>query len=728
MNRLYHYYDFGGGLDFTVKDLKVALRALGPVFSKHALGNDTGYHCRTKRFGNGNDRSYYLFVYMSDYTKDPHMEPGQTLQDWEWVINLSNKESRYLSHIPSFKDRMRHRNPHTVDVVNVDDMISTARQTTGEPFDPDRSHLTFEIPPAKDYWETERTKKLFCPRDESVPECLQRRIELLRGALRDDKVADICVGGEETISVLSGKAKRKLEHSILMLAMAYQVALNKQGEGFGWFEVCEETIQQFNEISIDTYKSPRHIMEWNAKFRVAEKIDWSHQKRKDHGPMLFRVFQEATRMFTQFCRDNMETVSARALRSHIEETVLPVCLENLNQDLEKAGEEKVSMAKLRDTVDLKKLDETTCWRWLKWAGWGWKPRLSNYQTDNHERIDNKTYRNKKYLPMYTDAELRCYRWVQVPEEDAIQQENNDRNPLPRFSQDSKHWYCYEEDGKKMREYHVDVCESMSKAFVDADQYAKYGGNLSVRKSANERPLIILGQDEMITYQYLFSSKCWVSPNENCTVSLWFSPKYHCEIAGEAIESSWGMSKKHTRRQKLADKKDFGNFIKIVKESLTMIGPTQQRRLCRRQRKYMIAYLELAKKEGGTDVNFQELEDSVKTMFKTNNSPRRRRHKKRSRSPPKSRNPEAELNHISWNEAAEKAQKIEGSKKQRTKNTTAIGTPIQVTPSDHPVDVTKFMDEVHSHRDIGEMDKSFINEEYEQALKEMELRSTVRRIR
>jgi hypothetical protein len=36
-------------------------------------------------------------------------------------------------------------------------------------------------------------------------------------------------------------------------------------------------------------------------------------------------------------------------------------------------------------------------------------------------------------------------------------------------------------------------------------------------------------------------------DETCTVTIEFTPKYHCEIAGEGIEYGWGFTKKIQRR-------------------------------------------------------------------------------------------------------------------------------------------------------------------------------------
>jgi hypothetical protein len=61
----------------------------------------------------------------------------------------------------------------------------------------------------------------------------------------------------------------------------------------------------------------------------------------------------------------------------------------------------------------------------------------------------------------------------------------------------------------MREFHVD-CHDGLHQFIHQET-AVFGGNKSVRFPQGKRPLVIVGQDEMITYQFLFSTKSWKGP-------------------------------------------------------------------------------------------------------------------------------------------------------------------------------------------------------------------------
>ena len=75
----------------------------------------------------------------------------------------------------------------------------------------------------------------------------------------------------------------------------------------------------------------------------------------------------------------------------------------------------------------------------------------------------------------------------------------------------------------------------------------------------------------------------------CTITIKFTPKYHCEIAGEGIEYCWGFSKKIQRRLPLKDRRKVEGFIKSVKCCLKRVTPVRMRQFARRARKYMLAY-------------------------------------------------------------------------------------------------------------------------------------------
>ena len=76
----------------------------------------------------------------------------------------------------------------------------------------------------------------------------------------------------------------------------------------------------------------------------------------------------------------------------------------------------------------------------------------------------------------------------------------ERNPLKQGLGHSR----TNANGEQMREFHVD-CHDGLHQLIDSET-ALFGGNLSVGFPESMQPLIIVGQDEMITCQFLFLAK------------------------------------------------------------------------------------------------------------------------------------------------------------------------------------------------------------------------------
>ena len=97
-------------------------------------------------------------------------------------------------------------------------------------------------------------------------------------------------------------------------------------------------------------------------------------------------------------------------------------------------------------------------------------------------------------------------------------------------------------------------------------------------------------------------------DDSCTVQVIFSPKYHCEIAGEGIEMCWGFIKKYYRRKfSLQQKKR--HFKHCVKKALHSIPKTTVRKYAGHVYAYMMGYR--AMKEQGAEYSYSEIEKFMK---------------------------------------------------------------------------------------------------------------------
>ena len=84
----------------------------------------------------------------------------------------------------------------------------------------------------------------------------------------------------------------------------------------------------------------------------------------------------------------------------------------------------------------------------------------------------------------------------------------------------------------------------------------------------------------------------LSSKYDYSVNILFTPKFHCELAGEGIEYSWGASKRLYRREPLHKKRQSGEFKRLVHECVSKVNINMVRRFSQKARNYMLTYLHL----------------------------------------------------------------------------------------------------------------------------------------
>jgi hypothetical protein len=185
--------------------------------------------------------------------------------------------------------------------------------------------------------------------------------------------------------------------------------------------------------------------------------------------------------------------------------VIWYCQTICNEELEEHGLKALEPAEFMKFVGLKTLDVTTAWQWLKQLGFTYSKNEKSYYTDRHKKAENVRYQ-LKFIKQYFEHDLHTFRWVQLSEREAKALEVLEKNPLKEGLSRS----FTNDDGRPMGEFHVD-CHDGLYQFINPTA-GLFGGNLSVRFPQEKRPLIIVGQDEMITYQFLCSAKSWKGPH------------------------------------------------------------------------------------------------------------------------------------------------------------------------------------------------------------------------
>jgi hypothetical protein len=195
--------------------------------------------------------------------------------------------------------------------------------------------------------------------------------------------------------------------------------------------------------------------------------------------------------------------------------VIPCCRTICNKELEQHGLQPLKLAefmlfvrlksqplKLAEFmlfVRLKLLDGTTAWRWLKQLGFTYLQNEKCHYSDGHDEKAENVRCRLKFIIRCFEHELPAFCWVQLTEARTEALEELEK----RHSKKSLGHFYLDDDGRRMREFHVD-CQDV---LLDPET-AVFGGNMWLRFPPGMRPLIIFGQDEMITSQFLFSAKSW----------------------------------------------------------------------------------------------------------------------------------------------------------------------------------------------------------------------------
>ena len=296
-----------------------------------------------------------------------------------------------------------------------------------------------------------------------------------------------------------------MSHMCVTLRCCYLNALREMKVGKRWEEVVTMSLNMLDMCGINTYKSARSAMKLHRHFR--QELTLPHPNKrvrsaKPLAPHLFHTYPEAESKMSGWCSQNLSSLSCSTASSYIHQELIPFIYELHKKESSQHDTTHETMQDFTQSLHLGNIHQTTVSRWLKHLGFQYKQRKKHYFNDKHESPSNVNARNK-FITTYFEYERCAHHWVHVPESSAVELEQIYN--LPRA------YHEFTKKGELYRQYHVDTNPVLFQ-FV---KNSKMGGDLSVLKKKNERPIIIIGQDETIFKQYSFSSKTWHSP-EGCS--------------------------------------------------------------------------------------------------------------------------------------------------------------------------------------------------------------------
>ena len=81
----------------------------------------------------------------------------------------------------------------------------------------------------------------------------------------------------------------------------------------------------------------------------------------------------------------------------------------------------------------------------------------------------------------------------------------------------------------------------------------------------------------------------ISKKKGCSFDVLFTPKYHCELAGEGIEYVWGLIKRRFRAVLLSKRDKMDKFREAVRDTFKTVTVEMCRKYARQARSYMLVY-------------------------------------------------------------------------------------------------------------------------------------------
>jgi hypothetical protein len=296
-----------------------------------------------------------------------------------------------------------------------------------------------------------------------------------------------------------------------------------------WVEdCCAQAILDNNKMGIEAAgTNERTVAGWNIILRAnCEHFPLPNpkiHKQKKPLPDLLEYFQEEiTLPWLEYCTQNLADLTVELARNELITKIIPNANAQKQSDVNGVGNgvvpaeaiedenENANNRPIQDCLIQLYLDFpisiSTTWRWLQHLGFSYDNRKKSFFVDGHER-PNVVFRRNEFCTLYlSKLEPRTHRWIQVTKEAVEKWKAEKRIP----EDDTRGYHYHSEDNVDLVEFHVDDYDLLYDV-ADEFGFGTFGGNLSVRKPPDVKPLMIFGQDESVFSQFLLGSRQWVGP-------------------------------------------------------------------------------------------------------------------------------------------------------------------------------------------------------------------------
>ena len=362
------------------------------------------------------------------------------------------------------------------------------------------------VPPSTSYWDSAEAKKLFgtLETEGSARISVLNQIHLLSKSLdsHDGYLTVIAQSDVLDDGEVSNYHIWQIRNKITLLIIALTTALSEMDKIQNWDRCCALAVAKAQQTpGARTITSSRTVAFYYREFRANGRKFLNIWIRTDSAlslPPFLCDNPDICQKVKAYMREKLASLSIELVFDYFHDIILPKLVKERYKIDKKSKlyEEKEQM--LLAEYGLKKLSLITVYRYMIILGMRYKTRRKGYYVNGHERPATIIYRNK-FVKRYLQREQDMFRWIQISKKESIEFETKGYIPI-----DSGYKFINDE-GIKMVEYHVDSHEKFQERM---NEETSYGGQLSVRKSKDSRPLITFGHDECIFKQYLVTHKSW----------------------------------------------------------------------------------------------------------------------------------------------------------------------------------------------------------------------------
>lgn len=337
------------------------------------------------------------------------------------------------------------------------------------------------------FWESQEMKRLFGSKWGSADITLIKMVDIIDDALGDPTTMSRTVT-HATNNPMTPNQRLLITKQLYVLRCSYVKALEMMETEMNWNEVLTKTIVLLEVMGLSHYTNPRSIARLHRYFRVDHLLPHPNKSvvsGKRLSPKIFRSYPHAKNAIAQWCSLNLSSLSAESLATHINLVIIPQLYDlHVNESKISHTQYQTKTSFLKQ-LNLDTVSISTAWRWMRFLGFKYKEQRKCYYSDKHEDVENVQAR-KVFIETYLRFELRAHNWVQISDRGAKRLEKE-------FNLLSAYYPYKQEDGQSFREYHIDTHPCLLQYVKAKDM----GGDLSVRRNQNERPIILLGQDESV---------------------------------------------------------------------------------------------------------------------------------------------------------------------------------------------------------------------------------------